>query len=91
MKSAQWSYENEYRLVHMIEEGDDTKLKEPCLLDYKDIGLTLTSICFGSECSETRIEMVKAFIQNIGRESKIGLHQMKNDSVKFMLYSENIE
>ena len=90
MKSTQWSYENEYRLVHMIEEGDDTKLKEPCLLDYKDIGLTLTSICFGSECSETRIEMIKAFIKETHREDKILLKQMTNDGVRFKLEDKEI-
>jgi tetratricopeptide (TPR) repeat protein len=89
-KSEQWRYENEYRLVHMIEEGDDAKLKEPCLLDYKDIGLTLTSICFGSECSETRIEMIKAFIKETNREDKISLKQATNDGLRFKLEHKEI-
>lgn len=90
MKYEQWRYENEYRLVHMMER-DDAKLKEPCLLDYKDIGLTLKAIFFGSECSTTRIKMVKAFIKQIGLEGKIALYQMKNDGVKFVLDREEIK
>ena len=89
MKSEQWWYENEYRLVHMMKK-DDAKLKEPCLLHYKDIGLTLKAIYFGTECSDTRIEMVKDFIKQIGLEGKIDLYQMKNDGLRFNLECKKI-
>lgn len=83
-KTAEWAYENEYRVIfNDNNEAVAKKFKGGCLIDLSKLNISILSITFGLNCPQKVIDKFNKYRKNLSNEGfNMELKTLEYDGVK---------